>query len=385
MEKRMMKRVTTIFILLFIVIAAVPVGATYADSLTDRIIKEGEEVNEDVSVYGGNLIIEKGAVVNADVMVFGGHAEIGGEINGDVVIFGGNAELTGVVDGDLVIFGGSLDVSSQAEVDGECALLGGNVSGDGQANMNCAAVAKGFPFSFTDSMNIPPVPPVPAVPPIPPISPQPIVEPHSFSFIGRFFNGVGEIAGRSLMLGLLALIVAVLVPTQLNQVSDAIVRKPVASGTVGVLTAMAGPFAIAILSVISTFLIILCGLGLLGYPIILVVSIALAFGLLMGWIAVGTLLGERLAGAMNLTNRSLPVVAALGTVALTLVASVMSELPFLLGGPLWAVTAVVIACAGLGAVALTKFGTRAYPVGATNSDKIAAVLETLPVEDAEED
>jgi hypothetical protein len=43
----------------------------------------------------------------------------------------------------------------------------------------------------------------------------------------------------------------------------------------------------------------------------------------------------------------------------------------------------VIGCAGLGAVALTKFGTRAYPVGMTNEEKIAAVLETLPVEDAE--
>ena len=98
------------------------------------------------------------------------------------------------------------------------------------------------------------------------------------------------------------------------------------------------------------------------------------------------LLGERLAGAMKLTNRSLPVVAALGTVVLTLVTGAMSELPFLLGGWLWTIAAFVIGSAGLGAVALTKFGTRAYPIGAgVDSDKVAAVLETLPVEDAEED
>jgi hypothetical protein len=145
---------------------------------------------------------------------------------------------------------------------------------------------------------------------------------------------------------------------------------------------MAGPFAIAILAAISGILVLACGLGLLGFPIVMIASLALGFGLLLGWIAVGTLIGEQLAGAMKLTNRSLPVVAALGTVVLTLLASVLSELP---GGPLWTVTALVIACAGLGAVALTKFGTRAYPVGATNSDKIAAVLETLPVEDADED
>jgi hypothetical protein len=383
MEKKMMKRVTTIFILLLIVLAVVPAGSAFAGTLTDRIIKEGEVVDEDVAVYGGNLIIENGAMVNGDVVVFGGHAEISGTIDGDVAIFGGDAELTGAVVGDLVIFGGSMNVSSTAEVDGECALLGGSISGDGQADINCSAFVEDFPFRFTDSMNIPPIPAVPEAPAIPEI---PTYTPPRVSPVGLFFSGVGEIAGRSLMLGLLALIVAALIPNQLNQVSQVIIRKPVASGTVGVLTAMAGPFAIAIVAAVSTFLIILCGLGLLGYPIVLILSIALAFGLLMGWIAVGTLIGERLAGAMKLKNRSLPVAAALGTIVLTLLVSSMSELPFLLGGWLWSIAAVVIGCAGLGAVALTKFGTRVYPVIAeARGEKVSAVLETLPVEAAEED
>lgn len=378
----MMKQATKIFILLLIVFAAVPVGITQAGELTDRIIKSGDVVNEDVAVYGGNLTIEDGAVVNGDVLVFGGHADVGGEIDGDVAIFGGSVTLNGLVDGDLVIFGGSMDVSSAAEVDGECALLGGSVSGDGQANINCAAVGEAFPFAFNDSM----VPPIPPISPEPPVFEPPTFEPPRVSIVGSFFKGAGEIAGRSLMLGLLALIVAALLPTQLNQVSDVIVRKPVASGTVGVLTAMAGPFAIAIVAAISGVLILACGLGLLGFPIVLVASIALGFGFLLGWVAVGTLIGQRLAEAMKLTNRSLPVVAALGTVVLTLLMSVLSELPFLLGGWLWAFAAIVICCAGLGAVALTKFGTRAYPVGAAvNGDKVAAVLDTLPDEEANED
>lgn len=376
-----MKRVKIIFILMLMVLAAVPVGAAYADTLADRIIKEGDVVNEDVEVYGGNLIIEEGAVVNGDVVVFGGHAEISGEIDGDVAIFGGTVDLNGVVDGELVIFGGSLNVSESAEVKGECALLGGSVSGEGQSITNCASFGENFPFSAADSMSVPPIPPVPNVPDIPEI-PTPTTRTR-ISPVYQFFSTVGEITGRSLILGLLALIVASLVPGQLNQVSDVLVRKPVASGTVGVLTAMAGPFAITLLAIISTFLIILCGLGFLGYPIVLIVALAFGFGLLMGWIAVGTLLGKRLAEAMKLNNRSLPIVAALGTVVLTLLTSVMSELPFLLGGWLWSIAAVVIASAGLGAVALTKFGTRAYPVGPrTNGEKVSAVLETVHIEDA---
>jgi hypothetical protein len=361
------------------VFAAVPVGAAYADSLTDRIIKAGEEVNEDVEVYGGNLTIEEGAVVNGDVVVFGGHAEIKGEIDGDVAIFGGNVDLSGTVNGDLVIFGGSLKVDASAEVDGECALLGGSITDEGEDSIGCAAVAEGFPFELSDSI----APPIPPVAPDPPHIPDFTFNPPRMSPVASFFAGVGEITGRSLMLGLLALFVAALLPSQLNQVSETITRKPVASGTVGVLTAMAGPFAIAILALISGILILACGLGLLGFPIVLVVSLALGGGFVMGWVAIGTLVGQRLADAMKLNNRSLPVVAVLGTVVLTLLVSVLSELPFLLGGWLWTATAFVIGCAGLGAVALTKFGTRAYPVGMTNEEKIAAVLETLPVEDAE--
>jgi hypothetical protein len=102
-----------------ILIAAVPVGAAQAGGLTDRIIKDGEQVDEDITIYGGNLVIEKGASVNGNIVVFGGHAEIAGDIDGDVAIFGGNVELTGAIDGELVIFGGNLEERSLAEVDGD--------------------------------------------------------------------------------------------------------------------------------------------------------------------------------------------------------------------------------------------------------------------------
>jgi hypothetical protein len=111
-------------------------------------------------------------------------------------------------------------------------------------------------------------------------------------------------------------------------------------------------------------------------------SIALGFGFLMGWIAMGTLLGQRLAEAMKLNNRSLPVVAALGTALLTLVTGLITAMPF--GGEFFGgVIAIIVGSAGLGAVALTKFGTRTYPFALSNEEKVAAVLETLPVEEVE--
>ena len=44
--------------------------------------------------------------------------------------------------------------------------------------------------------------------------------------------------------------------------------------------------------------------------------------------------------------------------------------------------AAAIGCAGLGAAALTRFGTRAYPVGSVESDiKVDMVMNTMPDED----
>jgi hypothetical protein len=56
----------------------------------------------------------------------------------------------------------------------------------------------------------------------------------------------------------------------------------------------------------------------------------------------------------------------------------MEAMPFVIGESLiW----VAVMAVGLGATALTKFGTRAYPIIAApplNQDKITAVLKTLP-------
>ena len=373
-----MKRVGIFITILLLMILALPVGAAAADvtvaPLSDRIVREGESVDEDIVVFDGRLVVEEGGVVEGDVSVFGGEVILDGVIKGDVAIFGGVMTLSGEIDGDLVVFGGNLDASSAAEVDGDCILVGGNLSGDGASGANCTAVGE-LPGLAVPAFVRPPVPrelpEPPEVPRLPRISPG-----------GSFFGDVGRIAGRSLVMGVLALLAAALAPAQLGQVRQTLIRKPAASGAVGLLTAIAVPSLAAILLLISIVLTIVC-IGLLGFPIVLVMVIGLAAAALLGWIAAGTWLGERLAGWLKLANRSLPVIAALGTTMLTLAAGVLSSLPFLLGGWLWAIVAVAVACGGLGAVALTRFGTRSYPLAAAGVDsKVDIVLETLP-DDAE--
>lgn len=386
-----MKRLTFIFILLLLMFVALPAGSALAEGHFDRIIHSGETVAGDVEVFGGSLLVEDGAIIEGDVVVFGGSAALAGEIDGDVAIFGGNVTLSGTVDGDLVVAGGNLTIDSSGDVAGECLLVGGNITGDGSTGVDCSAFGQDLgrlewlpAFVAPPSLPSPPVrPEVPAVPALPSVPERP--EYRGPSFFERFFGAIGTAAGRSLLLGLLALLAAAVVPNQLNQVGTALRSKPAASGVVGLLTAIAGPSLLALLLLLSVILTIVC-VGLLGYPLVLVLSIMLAIGTVMGWIAAGNVVGQRLAQAMSLKNRSLAVTAALGTTILTLVASLLSELPFWLGGWVWAIAAFAIGCAGLGAVALTKFGTRPYPVMADNGngDKVAAVLDTLPDRDTEE-
>ncbi len=367
-----MKRLVVILTLLILMIAAFPAGIARADANFDRIIKKGQTINEDVAVFGGNLVIEEGATIDGDVSVFGGVATLDGDVNGDVAMFGGSATLSGDVDGDLVLIGGSLRLDSSANVDGECILVGGTVGGDGANAINCTTVGD-IPGFTVPAFIRPPVPP--SIPDVPDLPKTPRTS------TGGFFSTIGSVAGQSLALGLLALLVASIVPVQLDQVSNTLAKKPAASGAVGFLTGLAGVSLITILAVLTGILIFVC-IGLLGIPIVIALTVALAAGALLGWVAVGTLIGKRLAEVMNLTNRSLAVTAALGTAAFTLTAGLLSSLPFLLGGWLWTLVAILLGCAGLGAVALTRFGTRVYPPG-TNDDstKVNIVLETLPVEE----
>jgi hypothetical protein len=370
-----------IFSLLILLLVFLPAGVAYADSSFDRVIGEGETVEEDLVIFGGSLVVEEGATVEGDVSVFGGTADLAGHINGDVAIFGGTVDLTGTIDGNMVVFGGSLDAGSSADIDGDCVLVGGSVSGDGRGEVNCVEVGE-FPGVVFPALVNPPTPPeLPKLPEVPdaPARPAPPIVRHDRD--RGFFGAISTSAGWSLLLGMVALAVGYLAPNQLDQVSHTLRKRPAASGVVGVLTVIAVPTLVTILLIISAILIIVC-IGLLGFPIALALMIAFAVGMVLGWIAAGTLLGQRLARWLKMSNRSLPVTAALGTAVLTLATGLLGSLPFLLGGWFWTLAGILIGCAGLGAVALTRFGTRSYPVLATASgEKVETVLETLPDED----
>jgi hypothetical protein len=147
--------------------------------------------------------------------------------------------------------------------------------------------------------------------------------------------------GWAVTLGVVALLVLLFWPDQTHRVGQAIQAAPAAAGLMGLLTAVAG-------AVLFSVLLLAACLGLFGW-------LALVAAALFGWIALGTLVGVRLAPVLKLNDLHPAAMGALGTFSLTLVVEALRLVPCL--GPL---LAAALACVGLGAVILTRFGTQPY-------------------------
>ncbi|MCP4362477.1 MAG: polymer-forming cytoskeletal protein [Chloroflexi bacterium] len=344
-----MKRRILFLLLLFVLLIGIPSGVALAQSGVTVITPDDNP--DDVVLFDEDLIVEAGAIVKGDVTLFNGDATIAGMVNGDVVLFDGN-----------------LAVEDTAVISGDCVVMSGDIDDFTAVGLSCT----NFTPEFSGLLDG-----VPSIAPIPPIERGPHSE--GIGFLGRV---VGAIF-RSLLLGVLAFAVATLFPRHFEQVESAARQKPIASGTVGFLTSLAIPFLMLLLSPVFFILAFICGLGVL-----LALALTLAFGgaIAFGWFVAGDMLGRRMADWMNLKNRTLPVTAALGTITLTLLLGLFGAIPFAIGEGL---VGFIIACVGLGAVVLTKFGTKSYPylgdseadiriLTPEDDDKVTAVLDTLP-------
>jgi hypothetical protein len=358
-------------LLLLMALSAVVMAAP----LDDTIIEANETVNNDVIVLDGDLTIHQGAVVNGDVVVFNGDATVNGRVSGSVTLF----------NGDLI-------AGDEAAVDGECVLLNGEVRSAGSLRA-CTAVED----IELPELAIPAIPAIPAMPVIPgepadPIEPvlpvvpvQPVVPgvPDRAANDTSFFGRLAGVIASTVLFTLLGLFVGAVMPNQLRRIVGVARAKPVVSGLAGVLTAVAVPSLIVLLIPLSVILTIVC-IGLLGFPIMLLLALGLVLGSLLGWVVVGTWLGVRLFGHGK--DDHIVRAAGLGTGALTLLLGVLGLIPFVFGESLLAFVLVSI---GLGAVALTQFGLKPYPRlpranppgDDLDEDKVEVVLHTLPPEE----
>lgn len=350
-----MKKITVLAILFLILL--VPTGVALAAPPLNTVVASGETVNNEIVLFDDDLDVEEGATVN-----------------GNVTLFNGDAYVAGTINGDLVLFSGDLEAASTAVLNGQCVVMNGHVEDNTESGLRCTKVDNLSNF----------IPALSNLPGVASVWRSASSEVNIEMPQRSFFANLAEAVVSGLLMGALAFVVGSLLPQHLGQVQHTIRQKPLASGAVGLLTAVAVPSLIAILSVISAILLLVC-IGILGFGLVLALALGLAAGLLFGWIAVGNLVGQWLAGPLKLKDRRVAVTAALGTLIITFFINLLEGIPYIFGEGLISAIALFL---GLGAVALTQFGSKMYPREAgtgvyvqEDEGKVTAVLDTLPMED----
>jgi cytoskeletal protein CcmA (bactofilin family) len=313
-------KLLTLFVLLVLVL--VPLQSAQARGLGDQqsggqvlfgtnfTLKSGETLNGDLVVFGGSVITEKDSTVKGALVVFGGSLLIDGEVTGDVVLIGGAVKLgdNAHVRGSLVTIGGTIDRAKNARVDG-------------------------------DTINNPQ----------PPVTIQPGTQPQIPSVapeISRAFDPFWQAAkllGQALALALLAALIILFLPEHTARIGQAASMQPIIAGSFGLLTVILFPLTLVIM--IVTLILI---------PVAALAVIVLTVAVLFGWVALGTEVGVRLVRMLN-QSWPLPISAMLGTFLMTIVVDGIGFVPCV--G--W-VAPFLVALVGLGAVLMTRFGTRIY-------------------------
>ena len=300
-----MKKIILVFLLLIPLLlltgcVSIPVAEEGLVIGQSYQLDSGDTLKSDLTVIGGNASLEEGSTVEGDVAIMGGTVIIDGTVNGDVTVMGGYVSLDdhAVIEGSVNSLGGTIDRSSQAIVEGN----------DGIQTSRPPRVTT----MRTPNMQV---------------SFDPITGPLMAIF-------------QALALAALAVLANLTIPSYMERTGRAAVAQPYGTGGVGCLTIL--------VLVVMTITIILIPFSLVGF---VVASIAALFG----WLALGLVLGRYIAVWLKQTWTD-PVSAGVGTMSLSLLASLLNVIPCI--GWFFYVAAGMVA---LGAVVLTRFGTQEYP------------------------
>jgi len=307
---------------------AMPVAADGSGTLSvvgrSYTLAEGETWNGDLAVIGGTAQLQEGSTLNGSISAVGGTVSIDGTVNGEVVGIGASIDLGqhAVIQGDLVVLG-TLRRHADAQVLGDT-MRGADASRHLQ-------VLPGILASGVSQLGAAP-------------ARQTMPKLGTTGRAGRWF-------GWMLTLLVTAAIAELLLPQNTERASAALVGSWIESLGAGLLTLFASALVIPLL-------VIVC----LGIPVAIVLAIALILAVLLGWVAAGKVLGSRLLLALRI-EASTPMI---DTVVGVMLLSLVTAIPCL--GPLFGLG---ISAWGVGSVALTRYGLRAYP-------PLPRALEAIP-------
>ena len=255
-----------------------------------------------------------------------------------VVAIGGSVSVRGQVDGDVVAIGGGVHLGPKAVVNGAVTSIGGGIHREEGSRVNGDVVELGVG------------------------GPWMMVPWSAVGFHPDLLSGWFRLVGTGLRIALLLLVTLIVVAVADGPVSRIAARAgadPWVSGFVGL--------AAEILFVpVLVITVVVLAISIIGIPLLLLIPfalVALLLGVLMGFAGVARRVGRWAMG----DGRSALATTAVGVV-LIVAGAILARLLYLIPGPFWPIAMAVGAAGlfleyvawtvGLGALLLTRFGTR---------------------------
>lgn len=257
--------------------------------------------------FGSAEIITSGEVVCGNLTSFGGSVVVRGEVNGDVVTFAGDVVIDGVVNGNVTLYAGNLTLQDGAYIAGDIHVCGGSWTDEGTHPQ-----LHGTVFSCTKSL-------------------------------GVLLTGDSgpEIRFWSLLIWVvLGLVLTYLLPDHVMLVRTTMQHKLRRSAALGVLSILLAPAILAILVAL-----------IISLPLAILITVGLLAAWALGMVAIGWLVGDYImrSVAPHHNTRLFQIVVGMALLALA------GSLPVV---GLW--VNVGAGLLGIGAVFLSRFGTRLY-------------------------
>jgi hypothetical protein len=276
-------------------------------------------------VIGNSYTLNSGEVLTDDLLIIGGSVNLmsGSTVNGNVILFGGSLNAAGTVNGEIAVFGGTLNLSSTFILNGDLITAGASVNRDPAAQINGQIhTGENAPYIFL---------------------PGGIRLPDLTSNFNPLLR-VGGFFVRLFLWALVAMVVAMFIPTHMTRTSQTALTQPLISGGLGCLTIVIVPMILILLAIT----ICLIPVAIIGAVLLI---IAWAFGL----VALGLEVGKRIS-AMFKQEWHPAISAGLGTLALMIVLNGLDAIIPCIG---W-IPKLLVGFIGLGAVLLTQFGMKPY-------------------------
>ncbi len=256
--------------------------------------------------FGRAVVVSSGEVVCGDLTSFGGEVVIDGAVIGDVVSFGGNVVIDGTVNGDVTLYGGNVTLLNDTRVNGDIHVCGGRWMEGTDSQLH------GSVFDCTRSVG------------------ALLISDAGASF--RFWSTLTWIV--------LGLLLTALLPEHVMLVRTTVKSKMRRSFMLGLLSILLAPAVLAVLTAL-----------IISIPLAILVVVGLVAAWALGTVAVGWLFGDVILRnvAPQHNTRSIQIIVGVGVLALA------ASLPYV--G--WCIS-LGTGLLGLGAVFLSRFGTRLY-------------------------